>query len=70
MTWNDHETDLLIRERRERNEEYWSIAGNDKTAFWDSVAAKINLEFSSTYTSKQCKDKFQNLVRNHRVSEN
>ena len=70
MPWNDHQTILLIAERRLRNEEYWSLPGNDKTSFWTSVASKINMEFQSTFTFKQCKDKFQNLVREYRVREN
>ena len=70
MTWNDHQTVILISERKSRNEEYWSLPGNDKISFWASIASKINLEFRSTFTSKQCKDKFQNLVRDYRVREN
>jgi len=69
-SWNDPQTILLISERKSRNEEYWSLPGNDKTAFWTSVAAKINMEFRSAFTTKQCKEKFQNLVREHRVREN
>ena len=69
MTWNDLETILLIRERKTRNEEYWALSGNDKTSFWTSVASKINMEFQSNYTFKQCKEKFQNLVREYKVRE-
>lgn len=69
MSWNDHQTLILISERKTRNEEYWSLPGNDKTSFWQSIASKINLEFRSSFTSKQCKDKFQNLVREFRVRE-
>ena len=67
--WNEYETNLLINERKERNNEYWSTPGVDKTPFWNSVAAKINIKFQSLYTGKQCKEKFQNLVREHAVSE-
>src|SRR5438045_9750385 len=70
MTWNDYQLAILIRERKERNEEYWSMPGTDRVPFWDSVTAKINIEFSSSYTSKQCCEKFQNLVRDYKVSEN
>lgn len=68
MSWNDPQTILLISERKSRNEEYWALPGNDRTSFWSSVAAKINMEFTSTFTAKQCKEKFQNLVREHNVS--
>ncbi|GBC01415.1 hypothetical protein RclHR1_41870001, partial [Rhizophagus clarus] len=59
---NDPEIRLLIQERRNRNEEYWNIAGCSKVSFWMSVAAKINSNFRSTYTAEQCKEKFQNLL--------
>ncbi|GES98990.1 hypothetical protein GLOIN_2v1874283 [Rhizophagus clarus] len=32
-----------------------------------SVAAKINSNFRSTYTAEQCKEKFQNLVRENKL---
>ena len=70
MTWNDPQTMLLIHERKTRNEEYWALPGNDKTSFWTNVASKINMEFQSTFTYKQCKEKFQNLVREYKVREN
>ncbi|GES84565.1 hypothetical protein GLOIN_2v1874283 [Rhizophagus clarus] len=60
--WNDPEIRLLIQERRNRNEEYWNIAGCSKISFWMSVAVKINSNFRSTYTAEQCKEKFQNLL--------
>ena len=69
MTWNNPETALLIQQRKMRNEEYWSLPGNDRTSFWTSMASKINLEFQSNYTSKKCKEKFQNLVCEYKVRE-
>lgn len=69
MVWNDYQINLLIEERRSRNEEYWNITGNSRTSFWDSVASKINIEFQCSYTGQQCKEKFQNLVREHMVRE-
>ncbi|GES90937.1 hypothetical protein GLOIN_2v1874283 [Rhizophagus clarus] len=65
--WNDPEIRLLIQERRNRNEEYWNIAGCSKVSFWMSVASKINSNFRSTYTAEQCKEKFQNLVRENKL---
>ena len=61
---------MLIRERKTRNEEYWSIPENDKTPFWTSIASKINMEFQSNYTFAQCKEKFQNLIHEYKVREN
>jgi hypothetical protein len=67
--WSDPEVRLLIDERRQRNVEYWEIAGCSKVPFWMSVAAKINSNFRSTYTAEQCKEKFQNLIREHKVGK-
>lgn len=65
--WNDIETKFLIEERRNRNIEYWSIAGCSKVSFWTSVAGKINANFRTIFTAEQCKEKFQNLVRENKV---
>ena len=70
MTWNESEINILIKERRKRNDEYWTLLGNDRTSFWNSIAEKINLEYQTVYTGKQCKDKFQNLVRDYVVRKN
>ncbi|GBC07406.1 hypothetical protein RclHR1_07440011 [Rhizophagus clarus] len=65
--WNDPKIRLLIQERRNRNKEYWNIAGCSKVSFWMSVAVKINSNFRSTYTAEQCKEKFQNLVKENKL---
>ncbi|GES88544.1 hypothetical protein GLOIN_2v1874283 [Rhizophagus clarus] len=65
--WNDPKIRLLIQERRNRNKEYWNIAGCSKVSFWMSVAVKINSNFRSTYTAEQCKEKFQNLVKENKT---
>ena len=70
MAWNESEINILIKERRKRNEEYWTLPGNDRTSFWNSIAEKINLEYQTNFTGKQCKDKFQNLVRDYVVRKN
>ena len=93
--WSDPEIKLLIEERRNKNENYWEMAGmvifiwigyvyliiiyfflkknwslykgSSKLAFWMEVAGKINCSFTKSYTPVQCKEKFQNLVREHTV---
>jgi hypothetical protein len=67
--WTDNQIKLLIKERRENNEYYWDLVGNGKMNFWDRVAVKINLEFGMNYSGKQCREKFQSLVRAYRVSK-
>ena len=67
MGWNEYQIDILIKERRKRNDEYWTFPGNDRTSFWNSIAETINLGHQTTFTGKQCRDKFQNLVRDHMV---
>ena len=68
--WSDPEIQLLINERRARNEEFYEMAGRSKVAFWMSVASVVNIRFSGNYTGEQCKEKFQNLVREHKVRKN
>ena len=67
--WTDNQIKLLIKKRRENNEYYWDLVGNGKMNFWDGVAVKINLEFGMNYSGKQCREKFQSLVRAYRVSK-
>ena len=68
--WSDPEIQLLINERRTRNEEFYEMAGRSKVAFWTSVASVVNIRFSGNYTGEQCKEKFQNLVWEHKVRKN
>jgi hypothetical protein len=65
--WCDYETRMLIEERRKANVEYWSMAGCSKVSFWTCIAGKINSTFKSSYTAVQCKEKFQNLIRENTV---
>lgn len=67
--WTDKQLELLIKERKENNAHYHDLIGNGKMNFWRGVSAKINDEFGTAYSSKQCKEKFQSLVRCYRVSE-
>lgn len=66
--WADDHVRFLIDERKNRNDEFHINSGKSKVDFWNEVAAKINYRFKTLYTSKQCSEKFQNLVRDYRVS--
>ena len=67
--WNNYHIEVLIREQRENNAQYHDLVGNGKRNFWRGVASKINLEFGTNYSGRQCSEKFQNLVRCYRVSK-
>jgi len=69
IIWGDPETDLLVSERRRRNGEYHSRFRGNKTEFWQSVAQRIFRRYNSTYTARQCEQKWRNLVRDYGVSE-
>ena len=69
IVWGDPETDLLVSERRRRNGEYHSRFRGNKTEFWQSVARRIFRRYNSTYTARQCEQKWRNLVRDYGVSE-
>src|SRR6185437_11996149 len=65
--WVNYHIEVLIRERRENNAQYHDLVGTKKRNFWKGVASKINLEFGTNYSGRQCSEKFQNLVRCYRV---
>jgi hypothetical protein len=67
--WADYHVEVLIRERKENNAQYHDLIGTGKMNFWKGVASKINLEFGTNYSGKQCSEKFQSLVRSYRVSK-
>ena len=69
IIWEDPETDLLVSERRRRNGEYHSRFRGNKTEFWQSVTRRIFRRYNSTYTARQCEQKWRNLVRDYGVSE-
>ena len=60
---------ILINEQKNRNIKFHNIIGNSRVNFWNSVIDRINRQFDITYTGQQCKTKFQNLIREHTISE-
>ena len=69
IIWGDPETDLLVSERRRKNGKYHSRFRGNKTEFWQSVTRRIFRRYNSTYTARQCEQKWRNLVRDYGVSE-
>ena len=69
IDWNDAEVQLLINERRSRNEEYWFNLGRSKLPFWKEVADKIKEEFNTDVTAVQCQAKFKGMVKDYKVSK-
>ena len=69
IVWGDPETDLLISERRRRNDEYNFRYRGNKTEFWQSVARRIHRRYHKTYTARQCEQKWRNLVSDYGVSK-
>ncbi|GET62064.1 hypothetical protein GLOIN_2v1874283 [Rhizophagus irregularis DAOM 181602=DAOM 197198] len=61
--WTDRQLRVLINERKNENNNFHELSGNMKHNFWKGLASKINLEFGTTYTGRQCKEKFNGLVR-------
>ncbi|CAG8509946.1 12117_t:CDS:2 [Dentiscutata heterogama] len=59
--WQIEEIQLLVNERKRRNAEFHQTF--KKNAFWQSVANRVNDRFNTSYTSKHCKDKFSQLVK-------
>ena len=69
VLWNNPETDLLIDERRRRNDYFHSIEGRSRVEFWESVSRKIYKRYQRRYTARQCEQKWRNLVRDYNVSK-
>ncbi|CAG8576753.1 12258_t:CDS:2 [Acaulospora morrowiae] len=63
--WTDDQLRLLINERKNKNTEYHDIPGSSRVDFWNSMANTINDRFGTSYTGHQCKNRFQNLVRDY-----
>ncbi|GBC23978.2 hypothetical protein GLOIN_2v1874283 [Rhizophagus irregularis DAOM 181602=DAOM 197198] len=59
--WTDRQLQVLINERKNENDNFYELSGNMKHNFWKGLASKINLEFGTTYTGRQCKEKFNGL---------
>jgi Myb/SANT-like DNA-binding domain len=69
VIWDDPETDLLVRERRRRNDEYHTRYRGNKIEFWKSVSRRIYRRYNRRYTARQCELKWRNLVRDYGVSK-
>lgn len=69
VIWEDPATDLLVSERRRRNDEYHIRYRGNKTEFWNSVSRRIYRSFNRRYTARQCEQKWRNLVRDYGVSK-
>ena len=65
--WTDDQLRLLIDERKEKNEHYHSLNNAMRCNFWKGLASQINLKFGTNYNGKKCKEKFQSLIRGHKV---
>ena len=69
VIWDDPETDLLVSERRRRNEEYYRRYRDNKLEFWESVSRRIYRRYHRRYSARQCEQKWRNLVRDYGVSK-
>ena len=69
IIWRDAETDYLVEERRHCNHEYHYVFHRNKLEFWQSVTRKINQRYNGDYSSRQCEQKWRNLVRDYGVSK-
>jgi hypothetical protein len=65
--WTNDQIQILINKRKGENKNYHDLNDNLKCNFWKSLASEINIKFGTTYSGKQCKEKFQSLVRAFKV---
>ncbi|CAG8627818.1 2769_t:CDS:1, partial [Cetraspora pellucida] len=64
--WTDAQLHVLIDYRKDNNNEYHELVCNQKGMFWKGIASKINIEFGTSYTGQQCKEKFNGLLRDYK----
>ena len=69
IEWSEEEMRLLINLRRDRNEDYWRRFGRSKVPFWNEIAAKIEEDLGTTFTSVQVRKKFKGMVKDCKVSK-
>jgi len=68
ILWGEAETDFLVDERRWQNHDYHFVYWGNKAPFWESMLWRIYWQFNSRYSARQCKTKFQNLIKEYKVN--
>ncbi|CAG8565288.1 14962_t:CDS:2, partial [Dentiscutata heterogama] len=63
--WEIDEIRFLVAERKCRNSEYHQTF--KKLRFWLSISECLNPRFNTSYTSSQCKAKFNQLIKEYNV---
>jgi hypothetical protein len=65
--WTDEQLRVLIDKRKDENNDYHRLDSKLKQSFWKGLASEINIAFGTSYSGKQCKEKFNGLVRAYKV---
>ena len=58
---------MLIDLRKTGNERFHRL-GHIKRSFWEEVAGQINQRFRSNFSSQQCSQKFNDVLKDCRVN--
>ena len=66
--WTKDQLRMLIDKRKTENTNYHLLNSSLKCNFWKGLASEINIEFGTFYSGKQCKKKFNGLVRDYKVN--
>jgi Myb/SANT-like DNA-binding protein len=67
IEWTDEQMTLLIKERKNKKDEYFTVR-RSKVKFWIDIATIINNQFNTEFSEQQCRTKFLNLTRDYKVS--
>jgi hypothetical protein len=65
--WSKDQLNYLIEKRKNQNTNYHELNNNMRYNFWRNIASDINIKFGTTYSGRQCKEKFYGLVRAYKV---
>jgi len=58
---------MLIDFRKTKNDQFHRL-GYVKRPFWKEIAGRINQRFRTSFSAQQCKQKFDDLKKDYRVS--
>ncbi len=68
IEWTDDQTRSLINKRKNKNEDYHKT-DRSKVNFWNEIAREINRKCETSFTGRQCSQKFSNLVKDYNISK-
>ena len=67
--WTNDSVRMLIDFRKVDNVYFHQLRNKQKGDYWQDLAFKINLRFSTSFTGKQAAQKFQDIRQDFKVNK-